>query len=210
MLNNRKVLKRLIALLRSIDPKTPLPEELEERLWQVMIVEKFWEKEHLWVREGEIPGKAFYVVSGMVMVYAWHPDGYRHLYRIYRENTIVALKCFMDQTPSAYDIVTCRGTLLWSISDKAMKAIYTDMDGMREMALNTALTYSEAKEKLRTDLLMLNVLDRVLKFYQLFAGLLPPKFSPIRDQDIADFLLLSIDIFRRARKKLKALSLLIF
>jgi CRP-like cAMP-binding protein len=208
MLNNRKALKRLMALLRSIDPKTPLPEELEERLWQVMIVEKIWKKERSLVVEGDIPDKAFYVVNGMVKVYAWHPEGYRYLYRIYRENTIVALKCFMDQTPADYDIVACKGVLLWSISNEEMNKIYADMDGMKEMALNTAFSYSEAKEKLRTDLLILSVEERVLKFYQLFKGLLPARTSLIWDRDIADFLLLTIDVLRKTRGKLKKAHLL--
>ena len=192
----------------SIDPAIPLPEDLEERLWRVMRVEVYCHRERSLVMEGDVPGKAFYVVHGLVKVYAWCADGYRYLYRIYRENTIVALKCFMDQTVSAYDIVACKNSLLWSISNEQMQKIYNDMEGMKEMALKTAFSYSEAKEKLRTDLLVLPMDVRLLKFYKLFKGLYPARTSPVKDEEIAAYLLLSIDVLRKARRRLKNEGLL--
>lgn len=203
MLNNDKAFKRLMALLCSIDPKNPLPEELESYLLLWMIAEPYCKRERSLEYQGEVPKNAYYVVHGLVKVYAWCPKGYRYLYRIYRENTIVALKCFMDQEVSAFEIVACKNTLVWSISQVHMQKIYKGMDGMREMALKTAFMYSEAKEKLRTDLLALDVEGRLLEFYRLFKGLLPARTGPIRDEDVAGYLILTKELLKRTRMKLR-------
>ncbi|MES2455408.1 MAG: Crp/Fnr family transcriptional regulator [Bacteroidota bacterium] len=207
MLDNRDVFKRLMKLLRSLARK-PLPPELDEVLWNEMMVLPYFYKEDILEDEGQIPGHAYYVVSGYVMVYAWCSNGYRYLFRIYRENTIVAFKDFMNQDKSRYQIVACRNTRVWSVSNEVMTEIYKNMDGMREMALNTVLEYSDSKEKLRNDLLALDTDDRVLAFYKTFEGLLPARTGPIRDMDIADFLVLTIDELREARKRLKKRGLL--
>jgi len=208
MLNNDKSFKRLMALLCSIDPKNPLPLELETYLLLWMIAEPYCRKQRSLEYEGEVPKNAYYVVHGLVKVYAWCPNGYRYLYRIYREHTIVALKCFMDQEVSAFEIVACKDTLVWSISHVHMQTIYERMDGMREMALKTAFKYSEALEKLRTDLLALDVEARILEFYRLFKGLLPARTGPIRDEDSAGFLMMNGEILKRARTRLRKKGLL--
>jgi CRP-like cAMP-binding protein len=208
MLNNDKSFKRLMALLRSIDPKIPLPLELETYLLLWMIAEPYCTDERTLEHQGSVPKNAYYVVHGMVKVYGWSPKGYRYLQRIYRENTIVAMKCFMDQQESKYEIVACKDTLVWSISQDHMQKIYNKMDGMREMALKTAFQYSEAKEKLRNDLLALEVDERVLTFYRLFKGLLPARTGPIRDVDVASFLVISIDQLRQSRQRLRNQELL--
>ncbi|HMI02593.1 MAG TPA: Crp/Fnr family transcriptional regulator [Pedobacter sp.] len=209
MLNNDKAFNRLMALLRSIDPKNPLPEELEPYLLLWMIDEPYCKKERSLEYQGEVPKNAYYVVHGLVKVYAWCPNGYRYLYRIYRENTIVALKCFMDQEVSAFEIVACKNTLVRSISHAHMQKIYKHMEGMREMALKTAFMYSEAQEKLRTDLLALDVEARLLKFYSLFKGLLPARTGPIRDEDVAGYLILTKIQLKKVRMRLKKLGLIV-
>lgn len=208
MLNNDKAFKRLMALLRSIDPKNPLHPELETYLLQWMIAEPYCKKERPLEFQGEIPKNAYYVVHGLVKVYAWCPNGYRYLYRIYRENTIVALKCFMDQEVSAFEIVGCKDTLVRSISHEHMQKIYDKMQGMEEMALKTALKYSEAKEKLRNDLLALDVDTRVLEFYSMFKRLLPARTGPVRDEDVGDYLMMTKELLKRTRIKLRKSGLL--
>lgn len=208
MLNNKKAFARLMALLKSIDPDVPLPADLEGYLWKEMIVENFCTKARVLETEGKVPAKAYYVVRGFVMVYGFNKNLDRYVMRIYRENTIVALNCFMKQKLSEYTIIACKGTLVWSISHNHMKQIYADMEGMEELALKTALEYSAAKEAARAKLLAMDIEERILQFYKKYPGLLPPKTSPIRDACIACFLNMGIDLFRKKRRKLKNKGLL--
>jgi len=208
MLNNDKSFKRLMNLLRGIDPKNPLPQELEDYLLMCMIVEDYCKKECMLEEEGKVPKKAYYVVRGKVKVYAYCSDGVRYLYRIYRDNTIVALKSFMEQEISEYDIVACRNTLIWSIGSGHMQYIYDAMPGMRELALKTALKYSEVTEKLRTDLLAKDMDTRVLDFYGIFDGLLPARTGPVRDEDVAAFLAITENQLKDARRRSRTKGLL--
>jgi hypothetical protein len=114
----------------------------------------------------------------------------------------------MDQEVSDFEIVACKDTLVWSISHVHMQTIYESMDGMREMALKTAFKYSEALEKLRTDLLALDVETRILEFYRLFKGLLRARTGPIRDEDSAGFLMMNGELLKRARTRLRRKGLL--
>ncbi|WP_316813856.1 Crp/Fnr family transcriptional regulator [Pedobacter heparinus] len=210
MLNNKNAFARLMALLCSIDPAVPLPDELEDYLWQHMIVEAFCSKSRVLENEGAVPAKAYYVVRGFVMVYGFDIKLDRYVMRIYRENTIVALNCFMKQTVSVFTIVACKDTLVWSISDARMKEIYEDMPGMETMALSTALKYSDGKEAARAKLLAMEVEERVFHFYNRYIGLLPPRKSPIKDKCVACFLNVSVGVLRRVREKLKTQGLLNF
>ena len=210
MLNNKTAFARLMALLKSIDPAVPLPAELEDYLWENMIVEEFCTKPRVLETEGKVPGQAYYVVRGFVIVYGFDEKQDRYVMRIYRENTIVALNCFMKQTVSVYTIVACKDTLVWSITIGHMKQIYEDMPGMEKMALKTALEYSAAKEDARARLLALDIEDRVLQFYKRYKGLLPSRKSPIRDACIACFLNMSLAVLRKTRRKLNDKGLLNF
>jgi CRP-like cAMP-binding protein len=203
MLNNRKVFKRLMALLRKIDPKKPLPPELDDYLWKNMEVEDYCFKLKDLETEGKVPGKAYYVVRGFVIVYGFDEKLNRYVFRIYKENSIVALNSFMEQTVSTFTIVACKDTLVWSITDEEMQNIYGKMDGMHNVALKAALQYSDLQEEARAVLLALEVDERVMEFYKRYKGLLPPKHSPIRDACIACFLGIDRNLLRRTRKRLR-------
>lgn len=208
MLNNKNAFARLMALLRSINPAVPLPDELDNYLWQHMIVEAFCSSSRVLENEGAVPARAYYVVRGFVIVYGFDLQLDRYVLRIYRENTIVALNCFMKQQVSVFTIVACKDTLVWSISDAGMKQLYKDMPDMETMALSTALKYSDGKELARAKLLAMKFEERVLHFYNRYVGLLPPKKSPIRDKCIACFLNMSVAVLRNTRAELRAAGLL--
>lgn len=207
MLNNRIPFERLMAILRAIDPDIPLPDELENYLWENMEVEPFCFVPRDLEREGSIPENAYYVVRGLVIVYAYE-NGIPYATSIYRENTIVALNCFMKQVESPYTITGIKNTLVWSISHTHMQKIYHDMKGMTEMALKTAMEYIEKKETQRYALLALEAEERVLKFYIQFNIFPPAKKSPVSDADIASYLSITVKALRWYRGKLKKQDLL--
>ncbi|MNL05765.1 hypothetical protein D3C87_1263770 [compost metagenome] len=209
MLNNRIVFARLIALLKSINPAVPLPEGLEDYLWEFMEVEELCIKSCRFEEEGEIPKKAYYVVRGFVIVYGYNHKLDKYVFRIYRENTIVAMDCFMQQEVSEYCIWGCKDALLWSISSGHMDKIYERWEGMKDFAWKTASRYNAAKEKARSSLLGIEDIEtRILEFYARYKGLLPPGKSPIRDACIACFLDITLIVLRKNRHKLKEKGLL--
>ena len=209
MLNNKIAFVRLMTLLKSIDPDVPLPEGLEDYLWENMMVEEFCIKTRRFEQEGAIPKNAYYVVRGFVMVYGYNHKLDRYVFRIYRENTIVAMDCFMQQEISEYCIWGCQDSLLWSISSGHMDTIYHRWEGMKDFAWKTASRYNATKEKSRN--LLLGIEDtetRILEFYNRYKGLLPPGKSPIKDKCIACFLGLTVNVFRKNRRKLRDKGLL--
>ncbi|HKG05835.1 MAG TPA: hypothetical protein VKB19_05220 [Pedobacter sp.] len=208
MLNNKDVFEKLMALLRSIEPDKSLPPGLEDLLWAEMMVVDYCYQETELEPEGKTPANAYYVVSGFVMVYAWCPEGYRYLYRIYPENTIVAFTDFVNQKISAYLIVACRNTRVWSISNALIKKIYLKMPEMMVTALNVALHFSEYMERLHSDLLRLNADARVLKFYTDFPDLNVARTSPVVPADTAAFLSLTPAQLKKAKIRLKKKKLI--
>lgn len=199
MLNNKRSFDRLMVLLSKIDIKIPLPDALADYLWENMVVEPFCFSARTLEAEGTVPRNAYYVVCGLVMVYGFDENLERFVFRIYRENSIIALNCFMKQAKSAFTIVTCRGTLVWSISNQHMQHIYKSMPGMEQMALKTALEYGAVKEQARASLLSLDIAERVIQFYRRYYGLLPAKKSPIKDACIACFLSVTVPMLRKMR-----------
>lgn len=210
MLNNKIVFERLIALLENLDPeqKFELPDDLKYYLWQYMIVEEFCKQPFEFEKEGKTPKNAYYVVRGFVIVYGYNHQLDKYVFRIYRENTIVAMDCFMRQQVSAYCIWACKDTLLWSISAAHMEYIYENWN-LRAFALETSSKHNAAKEQSRASLLGIADIEmRVLEFYRRYKGLLPPPKSPIRDACIACFLDITVVQLRNVRARLKAKELL--
>ena len=206
MLNNRKTFEKLMTLLRNIYPDVPLPEGFEEFLWDRMKVEPFYRENKILEFQGEKPKNAYYVASGLVTVHGYL-DGVPFTESIYRENTIVALNAFMKQKDADHTITATKGTLVWSISHTTMKEIYRKWPPLKAFALQTALNYLEMKKERRNSFLVMPDEERVLEFYIAFKGLLPPRNSPMEDKEIASYLLLSIDVLRRVRRKLKKAGL---
>lgn len=203
MLNNRKTFEeKLIPSLRAIDPDVPLPERLPVFLWEKMEPDPFCKNVTELEKEGEIPANAYFVVKGFVLVCGYNSKLDRYIMRIYGENKIVAMNCFMRQKKSKYTIIGCKGTLVWRISSAHMQEIYKEMEGMLHMAWKTAGYYNDDMEEMKNDLLSHPMQERVLRFYSCFVGLLPSKKSPIRDAAIADYLQMSVAWLKRIRKKL--------
>ncbi len=155
MLSNKKIVDRLMALLRTIDPQVPLPQELEARLIDRMGEEPFCKRARILQPRNRIPGHAYYIVTGYVIVFAFNEEGVRHPFRIYQKNMIVVLDCFMKQYKSPFMIWACRGTSVYSISTEHIKAIYRDMSGMEEYAWKTASAFQVLFERLRDSFLIL-------------------------------------------------------
>jgi CRP-like cAMP-binding protein len=210
MLNNKIVFARLIALLENLNPeeKFELPEDLKDYLWKYMIVENLCKKPVRFEKEGKTPKNAYYVVRGFVVVFGYNDDTERYVFRIYRENTIVAMDCFMRQQKSFYCIWGCKDTLLWSISAAHMDYIYENW-GLRSFALETASKHNAAKERSRASLLGIEDVEmRVLEFYRRYKVLLPARNSPIRDACIASFLRISVSALKHNRDALLQKKLL--
>ncbi|TKC07676.1 Crp/Fnr family transcriptional regulator [Pedobacter frigoris] len=208
MLNNRKTFEKLMNVLHGINPDMPLPGPLEPYLWENMEPGPFCKQGRSLEHEGAVPKNAYYVVSGFVIVYGFNSKAERYVMRIYGENTIVAMDCFMRQQVSKYTIVGCKDTLVWSISNTHMQQIYKDLEGMKDVAWQTASKYSDHMEEMRSRLLSKPSEERVLKFYSYFKGLLPATKSPVRDVDIADYLQMSVDWLKKTRRLLKEKGLL--
>ena len=202
MLNNKKVLASLMDLLSKVDPNVPLPEELAAFLWSKAEVEPLCLKARDLESEGEIPGKAYYVVRGFVIVNGFDQYLDQYTFRIYRENTIIGMNCFMQQQLSDFTITACKGTLVLSLTHAHLQQAYQEVPGMEQLALKTALAYSDYKESSRAALLVLETAEKILRFYHQYKGLLPARQSPIKDASIARFLGMSIITLRRIRDKL--------
>lgn len=209
MLNevNRKTFDRLAGLLRSICPEIPLPLGFEQFLWEHMKVEPLCKVRRVLEWEGLKPKKAYYVVSGLVLVQGY-ADGLPYTASIYREHTIVAMNAFMKGKKAIHQIIGTRDAMVWSIRRESMLLLYQKWPEMKAMALQTALDYIELKKIQRSALLALCEEERVARFYQVFKGLLPPKQSPLRDKEIASYLSVSEDSLRWYRLKLRQLDLL--
>ncbi|WP_316791493.1 Crp/Fnr family transcriptional regulator [Pedobacter frigoris] len=208
MLNNRKPFGKLMNVLHGINPDMPLPGPLEPYLWENMGPGPFCKVGRTLEYEGEVPKNAYYVVSGFVIVYGYNSKADRYVMRIYGENTIVAMDCFMRQQVSKYTIVGCKDTLVWSISNTHMQQIYKDLEGMKDVAWQTASKYSDHMEEMKNRLLSKTMEERVLKFYKYFDRLLPATKSPVRDVDIADYLQMSVASLKQLRRVLKDQGLL--
>lgn len=206
---NRKTFDRLMALLRAICPEIPLPVGFEQFLWQHMKVEPLCKVRRVLECEGLKPKKAYYVVNGLVLVQGF-ADGSAYTASIYREHTIVAMNAFMKGKKAIHQITGTRDALVWSIRRESMLLLYKQWPEMKAMALQTALDYIELKKIQRSALLALSEEERIIKFYEVFKGLLPPKQSPLRDKEIASYLSLTEDGLRWRRKKLKMQKLLIW
>jgi CRP-like cAMP-binding protein len=200
MLNSKLILKKLMDYLRSIDERLFIPKSLDDKLEEDMEHEPVKAIEQVFVRHGKVPDRAFYIVSGFVMVYYFDEKGKQQLFRIYQENSIVAMDCFMNQTASPYFIVACKSAVLISITHEHMKEIYATIGVVHELATKTASSY-EKKELLRDSLLDLPIEERIEKFYAEFKGLLPPG-KVIRDLLVASYLRISKKTLSIIRKKL--------
>jgi CRP-like cAMP-binding protein len=208
MLNDEKTFEELMSTLQSINPDIPLPMALRGKLWNEMEVELVRTQVEVLEREGEKPKKAYYVVTGFVLVYGYDERADEYVWRMYHPGSIVALNCFMHCKKSIYTIKAGKKALLWSVGADVMKDIYNSMDGMREMALATSAEYDNRTERGRNLLLALDVDDRVRKFYKYHPGLLPAKRSPMPDDAVASFLAITKYQLQRIRTKLSNSGLL--
>lgn len=202
MLNDEKTFGELINGLQSINPDVPLPIALRGKLWNEMEVELPCPDVKVLEREGEKPKKAYYVVTGFVMVYGYDDKTDEYVWRLYPPGSIVALNCFMHRKRSLYTIKASKKALVWSVGAEVMKDIYDSMEGMREMALATSAEYDNRTERGRNLLLALELDDRVRKFYKYYPGLLPARKSPVPDDAVASFLAISKYQLQRVRTKL--------
>jgi len=141
MLNDEKTFEELMNGLQSINPDVPLPMALRYKLWKEMEIETVCTELKVLEREGEKPKKAYYVVTGFVMVCGYDERTDEYVWRMYRPGSIVALNCFMHRKRSLYTIKAAKKTLLWSVGADMMKDIYSSMEGMREFALQTSSEY---------------------------------------------------------------------
>lgn len=191
-----------MTLLAGIYPDIPLPIGFDDFLWEHMVVESLCKVRRTLENEGGKPKKAYYVVSGLVMVQGF-VDGLPYTASIYSENTIVAMNAFMKGIPARHTITALKDTMVWSISRSKMILLYDKWPEMKAMALQTALDYIELKKMQRSALLALPEEERLNVFYNDLKGLLPPKHSPLRDKEIASYLSMTEDSFRWYRNKLR-------
>ena len=102
---NRKTFDKLINQLKNVNPNVPLPAGFEEFLWERMKqVPMDHKKPTILELEGLVPANAYYVVKGLVTVHGF-VDGLPFTESIYRENTIVGLREFMEQCVSQHTAV---------------------------------------------------------------------------------------------------------
>lgn len=193
--------------LQAVYPNVPLPDGLDEYLWEEMEVEELCISERRLENEGAIPAKAYFVVRDPVLVEGY-VDGLPFTESIYRENTIVGLNAFMKQDASVYTVTGTKDSLVWSITYDCMLEIYKRWPQMKEMALQTALDYLELKRAQRSALQALPEEERVFGFYTAFKGLLPVRKSPISDTRIASYLAMPLRHMRAMRTELMKRGLL--
>ncbi|RZK69515.1 MAG: Crp/Fnr family transcriptional regulator [Pedobacter sp.] len=207
MLNNRKTFAKLVDRLQAVYPNVPLPDGLDEYLWQEMKVEELCIAERILEREGAVPAKAYFVVRGPVIVEGF-VNGLPFTESIYRENTIVGLNAFMKQEVSVQTVTGMRDSLVWSIKYDCLLEIYKRWPQMEAMALQTALDYLELKRAQRSVLQALPEEERVFGFYTAFKGMLPVRRSPLSDSRIATYLAMPLRHMRECRMVLRNRGLL--
>lgn len=207
MLENEKFLARLIAVLRSIDPKTPLPKELEPKLRRLMKTVPFSKKLLKLIVQDDVPDKAFFLIAGYILMYYIDESGEIRVTRIYCRDTIIAPDAFMSQVKSAYYFVASREAVIIRITHAGMKEIYKDIPEVQELARKTAASY-EKLEKQRDELMNKTNREKILEFYSDKPDLLPPKKSPLQDRYIASYLRMKLDNFRKTRAALRKEGLL--
>ncbi|WP_316812847.1 hypothetical protein [Pedobacter heparinus] len=207
MLENEKFLARLIAVLRSIDPKTPLPRKLEPELRARMKKVPFSKKLLELVAQDDVPDMAFFLIAGFILVYYIDEFGEIRVTRIYDRDTIIALDAFMSQVKSAFYIIATREAVILSITHADMLEIYKDIPEVQELALKTAASYEKLERK-RDELMNRSNREKILEFYNDKKELLPPKKSPLQDKYIASYLRIKLDTFRKTRAALRKEGLL--
>ena len=196
-----------MAFLRTIDPKTPLSNQLEPKLKANMDEEPFSNKKQELAKEDETPGKAIFLLAGYIAVYYIDEQGEIRVVRIGNGEQIIAIDAFMQHKPSPYYIVAMRGAVMISISYDNMQDVYRNVPGIDELARKTAASY-EKLEKQRDELMNKPKRERILEFYSDKKDLLPAKKSPLPDKYIASYLRMNLDTFRRIRNRLIAEKLL--
>lgn len=207
MLNNLKFLARLMAILRSIDPKTPLPAKLEPELKRLMDEVRFKTKPQVLATQDKIPDKAILLLNGYVVVYYIDEKGEMRVVRIVHREQIIAIDAFMQHKPSPYYIVAMRQAVMLSISYDNMNKVYLNVPGVDKLARKTAASY-ESLERERDELTSKPSRERILEFYSDKPELLPAKRSPLPDKYIASYLRVNIDTFRLLRRQLRMEKLL--
>lgn len=198
---------RLIAVLRVIDPKTPLPIKLEPQLTARMQEEPFKKKPLELIIPGEKPDKAYFLLAGYILVYYIDQQGEIRVVRIACAEEIIATDAFMQHGPSPLYIVAMRQAVYISISYDNMQAIYRGVEGVQELAVKTAANYQ--KLEMQRDILVNKPMrEKILEFYSSKKDLLPAKRSPLKDAYIASYLRINIHTFRRVRNEMIAEGLL--
>lgn len=152
------------------------------------------------VEQGEIPKYAFFLVSGNAYLYYLDEEGENRVFRFYRENTLIARLCFIQQTKSLCYIRASKDAMLLRISNTDMEYIYETMAGMREFAMLTVMQYDNHKEQLRDVMLSKEPKDRVPYFYEIFPKLRDAKTVRL-DKEIASYLNISVRTLRKFRNK---------
>ncbi|WP_316834753.1 Crp/Fnr family transcriptional regulator [Pedobacter nutrimenti] len=199
-----KAFKKLIAYLASI--KKPLPEKLEPYLDEVMKA-AICRVKHDIHKQGDVIGKAYYIVRGFMMAYYLDEAGHEHVLRIYSEGEIVAGNGFMNGSASRYYLKIYDDSFVLEITHAQMETGYRTIEKMDELARLTIASF-ENKEIEKDEKIRKGGEDSVLHFYLSHRGLLPAG-KVIKDAHIASYLHMKISSLTRIRASLIKKGLLL-
>ena len=206
MVHNKRILARMIATLRAIDPSVSVGLEMDSFLAQHMVEEPLCKKDVVLQHYDEAVKKAYYLVSGNIDLFCYDDKGDEHLFRIYRADRFIAVQCLFKGGAPGYSTMACKGAVLWSINAESLREMCATIPGVNDL-IKSATDSCDEKELLRETLLNKNIEDRVLAFYRLFANLLPAG-KVINDTRIGSYLRISAKTLRKIRKELKETGLL--
>jgi hypothetical protein len=143
---------------------------------------------------------ALFVSAGCMACYGFDQYGDPYLLGLYGENSIISTRSFHAQEPSDFEWVALPGTYLYKVSTDAMTVIYKDFSTTQELA-RIILAEATERELLRLIGLRRKAFEVVRDFYTEYPEWLQ-QGEPLLFEDIAGYLLMAPDTFRKARMKL--------
>jgi len=208
VLTNKRIFGKLTSFLRTVEPRLENNTQIEEFIWKNMVPERLYKKSMILHEADQLVKKAYYVVSGFVLLYSFDNAGRKLVFRIYAGGSMVIRNSFLQGKKSPCYIWVCKDSVLKSLSYDDYKNGCLTIPGLEKLALKIANFY-EPEELLRNILLSQPAIDAVRSFYLTFKALLPPG-KILTDTYIASYLNITLSTLKESRKTLKEKGLINF
>ena len=192
----------MLGYLSKIGPVHPaLAEILENKMDEVDLPSNQY-----YFYPQDVIGQSFFVASGFVLAFIEDSNFDELIMRIYERDSIVSGKSFMNKVESPYGILALKHSELLIVSRDTMEHVYEACPGTEELARKTLATFEDYEFK-HAEFLRMNVPDKIISFYSKYPRLLKlPK--PMTDTQMASYLQIKVQVFRRTRSQLRKRGML--